>query len=80
MDDLDKNHIKALDNMYSEMIKPENLITYFETDQEFKEWAELGSSQDLRAALIAFENAELFDQCTVLKQILLEKIDAEETN
>jgi hypothetical protein len=72
-----KDHIEALELMYSELVQPSKLIEYFESDAEFKEWAELGTSEDIRAALIAFEKDELYDHCTILKQVLLEKINEE---
>jgi len=50
------------------------MIELFNTDQEFKEWAEMGTPEDIRAALIAFEKEELFNHCIILKEVLNSKI------
>lgn len=73
MDNLDRDHIRMIDAMYSELVQPSKLIEYFEDAAEFREWAELGTPDDIRAALIAFEKDELYDHCKVLKEVLLEK-------
>tara|TARA_B110000285_G_C14890599_1_gene498357 strand:- start:444 stop:680 length:237 start_codon:yes stop_codon:yes gene_type:complete len=73
MDNLDKDHLRALERAYSKMVQPSNLIEYFNTTEEFTEWAELGSPSDLRAALIAFEKDELYDHCKILKAVLVSK-------
>jgi uncharacterized protein (TIGR02145 family) len=49
------------------------LIDYLGGTQEFKEWAELGTAEDLRAALIAFEKDGLYEHCVILKELLIEK-------
>lgn len=73
MDNLNEQHAKALDKAYSELVQPQKLIEYFENTQEFKEWAKLGTPQDLRASLIAFEKDGLYEHCVILKEILIEK-------
>jgi hypothetical protein len=73
MDNLNEQHIKALDKAYSEFVQPEKLIEYLGSTQEFKEWAELGTPADLRASLIAFEKDGLYEHCVILKEILIEK-------
>ena len=73
MNNLNEQHIKALDKAYSELVQPNKLIDYLGGTQEFKEWANLGTPQDLRAALIAFEKDGLYEHCVILKEILIEK-------
>ena len=80
MNKFNKDHLNALELAYSELVQPRKLIEYFEDDQEFKEWAEMGTLQDLRAALIAFERDELYDHCVILKNVLLEKLNESKTN
>ena len=55
---------------YKELIKPEKVVSWFENDEEFVEWARLGTPEDLKAALKAFEDAELFIHCKLLKEVL----------
>jgi hypothetical protein len=62
--------MSELELEYKELIKPENFVSCFENDEEFVEWARLGTSEDLKAALKAFEDAELFIHCKLLKEVL----------
>jgi hypothetical protein len=73
MDNLENDHIKALELAYSKLVQPNKLIELFNSPQEFKEWTELGTVSDLRACLIAFEQDELYDHCVVIKETLNQK-------
>ena len=44
-------------------------IHVFKSDDEFREWARLGSTEDLEWAIKEFEKDELFKYCNILKQI-----------
>ena len=55
MDKFNDDYLRSLEQKYSELINPNKMIELFNTDQEFKEWAEMGTPEDIRAALIAFE-------------------------
>lgn len=70
MDNLNDDYLRSLEQKYSELINPNKMIELFNTDQEFKEWAEMGTPEDIRAALIAFEKEELFNHCIILKEVL----------
>ena len=74
MDNLNDDYLRSLEQKYSELINPNKMIELFNTDQEFKEWAEMGTPEDIRAALIAFEKEELFNHCIILKEVLNNKI------
>lgn len=76
MDNLEQDHLHALELAYSKLIQPTKLIEYFGTPEEFKEWTEKGTPSDLRACLLAFEREELYDHCQVIKETLAQK-DAE---
>ena len=73
MDNLNENHLRAVEKAYSKLVQPNKLIEYFNTTEEFIEWAELGTPVDLRAALLAFEEDELYDHCKILKAVLVSK-------
>jgi len=64
------DYLHDLEKKYSELINPNKMIELFNTDQEFKEWAEMGTPEDIRATLIAFEKEELFNHCIILKEVL----------
>lgn len=70
MDKFNDDYLRDLEKKYIELINPNKMIELFNTDQEFKEWAEMGTPEDIRAALIAFEKEELFNHCIILKEVL----------
>jgi len=70
MDKFNDDYLRDLEKKYTELINPNKMIELFNTDQEFKEWAEMGTPEDIRAALIAFEKEELFNHCIILKEVL----------
>lgn len=78
MDNLSEDHMRAMEQAYSELIQPQKLVEYFADDKEFKEWAELGTVKDIKAALIAFEGDELYHHCAILKEVLITKLDGHE--
>ena len=73
MDKFNDDYLRSLEQKYSELINPNKMIELFNTDQEFKEWAEMGTPEDIRAALIAFEKEELVNHCIILKEVLSTK-------
>jgi len=70
MDKFNQDYLRDLERKYKELIDPNRLIQMFDTDDEFTEWAEIGTPEDIRAALIAFEKEELFNHCIILKRVL----------
>lgn len=58
---------------YVDMIIPTNFIQTFKTDNEFVEWANQGSVEDLDCTIKEFEEYELYKYCSILKQIRDEK-------
>lgn len=61
-------NIQELEELYLDLIQPEKLIQHFPTDMEFVEWLTLGTADELQWCLKAFEEAELFSHCTLIKQ------------
>ena len=62
--------LEELEQMYLDLIQPNKLIQHFPTDMEFVEWLNLGTTDELQWCLKAFEKAELFSHCTLIKQQL----------
>lgn len=64
------NHdgLEELEQLYLSLIQPEKLIQHFPTDMEFIEWLTLGTADELQWCLKAFEEAELFSHCALIKQ------------
>lgn len=65
--------LDELNQKYADLIRPTNFIHVFESDDEFKEWARLGSVEDLDWAIKEFEKDELYAHCKILKEIQNEK-------
>ena len=61
-------NIQELEKLYLDLIQPSKLITHFTTDMEFVEWLNLGTTDELQWCLKAFEKAELFSHCQLIKQ------------
>ncbi len=60
--------LEELEQMYLDLIQPSKLIQHFPTDMEFVEWLNLGTTDELQWCLKAFEKAELFSHCQLIKQ------------
>jgi hypothetical protein len=56
-----------INSVYEEIIKPENIKAFFVSDNEFESWLETGTKQDLICTLQAFENAEMYEDCAIIK-------------
>jgi hypothetical protein len=56
--------------MYEDFVEPTKIINYFKTDEEFIKWCEMGSNDDLKWALIAFEDSEEYLHCAKIKKVL----------
>ena len=61
--------LEELNQKYTDLIRPTNFIHVFKSDDEFREWARLGSTEDLEWAIKEFEKDELYKYCNILKQI-----------
>ena len=61
--------LEELNQKYTDLIRPTNFMHVFKSDDEFREWARLGSTEDLEWAIKEFEKDELFKYCNILKQI-----------
>jgi hypothetical protein len=55
--------------------EPLHFRTLFLTESYFIEWLNLGSIADLNAALDAFQNAQMFEDCVIIQRVLNEKIN-----
>lgn len=59
---------EELEKMYIDMIQPKNLVEYFTDDEDFREWVQMGTSEEMRWALKAFERDELYRYCKIIKE------------
>ena len=59
---------EELEKMYIDLIQPKNLVEYFIDDEDFREWVQMGTSEEMRWALKAFERDELYRYCKIIKE------------
>jgi predicted methyltransferase len=64
-----KESWEYLNQRYAELIDPINFIKLFKTTDEFIEWAQLGTAEDLICTIAEFEKAELYEYCDILRQV-----------
>jgi len=69
MKKLSEISVEELQQKYIDLIRPANFIKTFESDEEFREWARIGSVEDLNWAIKNFEKDELYHHCNILKQV-----------
>lgn len=61
--------IDSMIDSYEQLINPNNFIHCFDTLEEFKDWANLGTPEEIDWAIAAFEKTELFVHCSILKNV-----------
>lgn len=59
---------EELEKMYIDLIQPKNLVEYFIDDEDFREWVQMGTADEMRWALKAFERDELYRYCKIIKE------------
>lgn len=52
---------------YTEIINPEKIIKQFDTIDGFIDWLRIGTTEDLKYCLKAFEDAELYEYCAIIR-------------
>ena len=53
---------------YEQLVNPKVLHSKIEN---FDEWLDLGTQEDLKACLKAYEDAEMYEQCIIIKNKIL---------
>lgn len=56
--------------LYLQLIEPENIRSHFKTNDEFISWLETGTIEDLKCTLIAFEIAEMYEDCITINNLV----------
>ena len=69
--------IDALEKHYINLVNPSNFIKIFRDLDEFREWANIGNSEDLTWAIKNFESEELYEYCAILKNVRDKKLAEE---
>jgi hypothetical protein len=70
MKDLAGLSLAEFRDVYFDSKRPESFVTTFKDNAEFRQWCEEGSKEDLRCTLKAFEDAELYEYCVIINEVL----------
>ena len=59
-----------INTLYLQVIDPKNIRSHFKTNDEFIAWLETGSIEDLKCTLQAFEDAEMYEDCITINNLV----------
>lgn len=62
-----------IDLVYQEIISPENFIQNFASKEEFILWLEKGTKKDLECTLERFQEQEMYEQCSIIRDFINKK-------
>lgn len=65
--------MQKLNQAYEELCNPK-YIRSIQTDEQFLQWCNIGTVKDLECTLKAFEDAEMYEDCILIKQVLDDKL------
>lgn len=60
----------SLNEVYENITDPTEFVKNFKSKQEFIEWLDLGTPEDVECTLEAFEAAELYEYCQIIKDYI----------
>ena len=60
-----------INEAYGKLIEPKNIRSHFKSIEEFESWLETGTIEDLKCTLKAFEDSELYEDCLIIKNTLV---------
>ena len=60
-----------INQTYEQLIEPSNFKTLFKSRIEFESWLDLGTKTELQDTLKAFEEAEEYEICILIKNKIL---------
>ena len=59
-----------INEAYQEIIEPKNIRGQFKSIEEFESWLETGTIEDLKCTLKAFEDAEMYEDCVIINNLV----------
>ena len=70
---MDKDPLDEITDAYKDITNPQNWVKMFPNMESFKKWVMLGTLDDIEATLVEFEEAELYEYCSVILEVLNHK-------
>ena len=59
-----------INEVYEKLIEPKNIRSHFKSIEEFERWLETGTIEDLKYTLNAFEDAEMYEDCVIINNLV----------
>ena len=59
-----------INEAYEKLIEPKNIRSQFKSVEEFESWLEMGTIEDLKCTLKAFEDAEMYEDCIIINNLV----------
>jgi hypothetical protein len=66
--------LNKIEHAFNLIQEPSNVREILSKDSDFIEWLNLGSIADLNAALDAFQDAQMFEDCVIIQRVLNQKL------
>ena len=66
----------SITDKYNEIKDPNNLVRQFKDIQEFREWANMGTVEDLLCAIQEFYKCGLNEHCIIILDVCKDKINS----
>lgn len=68
-----KHTPEELEEMFLDLISPQVFRKNFPTNRAFKEWLEFGTITDLECTLKKFTEAEMYNDCAIIRDTINKK-------
>lgn len=68
-----KHNDKEIEEIYLDLISPQNFRSNFKTKRAFVEWLEFGTITDLECTLEKFIQADQFEDCALIRDMINKK-------
>ena len=65
--------LKNINEKYKDITDPKNWVKMFPTKDSFKKWVMIGTFADIQSTLKEFENAELYEYCSIILEVINDK-------
>ena len=59
-----------INEAYEKLIEPKDIRSHFKSIEEFESWLETGTIDDLKYTLKAFEDAEMYEDCVIINNLV----------
>ena len=59
-----------INSIYEKIIEPKSIRSHFKSIEEFESWLETGTIEDLKCTLNAFEDAEMYEDCVIINNLV----------